>query len=320
VALLCAPLIAILLFFAAWPHLWIEPVKTLSLYLGWYLTWGARGEPGFQWLTSAVFLTAQTPAVILFGSVGVWVAIRGIIRNKNRETYAFILLWFALPVIRVLMPRMYNYDGVRHFIEYAIPLGALTGIGAVHIYKWLVSLLKNKAAGRALAGSLLAIPFLTWSVTMIKIHPHELVYFNFLPGGAAGVERKCHDCGLATDYWGSSYRQGIEWLNANAERDAIIVAPMAGHIVKAVQPMWMRPDLRLVVPQHKSDRFLRDLLHGVRPGEAYVMYVTRKRAYGDLIRRVDMQGKLEHAISVDGVPILKIMKSDKNDIWPQKNL
>ncbi len=311
VALLAAPLVAVLVFYAAWPYLWTSPIEALRLYLQWYMGSAVKGEPGFQWATFIIFLIVQPPAVLIFGTIGSWVAVRGIIKNENRQAQAFLLFWFILPVIRVLLPRMYNYDGVRHFIEYAIPLGALTGIGAAQSFKWLISAFKRRASQpvrAALAGIIVALPFLTWSATMIRIHPYELVYFNFLLGGAAGAERKCYNCGLATDYWGSSYRQGIEWLNANAEHDALVVVPIAGHIVRAVQRMWVRPDLRIAVTRHKSDEFLHQSLQGVRPGHIYVMYITRTRAYGELVRRVDYRGEIKHAIIVDGVPILKIVK------------
>jgi hypothetical protein len=214
-----------------------------------------------------------------------------------------------------LLPRAENYDGVRHFIEYAVPLGALTGIGAAKTIEWVALKSASKAPqlrrfGYIIGWVLISPFFIAWSYAMIRIHPYEIAYFNFLIGGAKGAEEFCN-CGVSTDYWGSSYKQGTQWLNANAEYKATVVVPIGGHIVEATQKMWMRRDLNLVVPEQQSDELLDNLLNEVRPGPVYVMYVTRKRAYRGLVREIDSKGKLVFDIEVDGEPILKIMRFNK---------
>ncbi|WP_143436673.1 hypothetical protein [Hymenobacter crusticola] len=43
---------------------------------------------------------------------------------------------------------------------------------------------------------------------MVQMHPHQQVYFSFLPAHTA--ERL-----FERDYWGLSYRQGLEWILAH---------------------------------------------------------------------------------------------------------
>jgi len=43
---------------------------------------------------------------------------------------------------------------------------------------------------------------------MVRLHPYESVYFNRLVAG--GLPRAAER--FETDYWGSSYREGAEWV------------------------------------------------------------------------------------------------------------
>jgi hypothetical protein len=49
------------------------------------------------------------------------------------------------------------------------------------------------------------------AVDMVKLHPHQYVYFNRLFGGGVAEAAKSFD----TDYWGNSYKEGVEWVVKN---------------------------------------------------------------------------------------------------------
>ena len=53
----------------------------------------------------------------------------------------------------MLLPKMHNYDGVRHFIEYAVPLGLLTGIGAAKTAVWVNKKMGEKMGTREKKGT-----------------------------------------------------------------------------------------------------------------------------------------------------------------------
>jgi len=315
-ALTASPAVALAAFTAAWPYMWSDPVGVLRKYLAWYLPWAAKEGAYTPLVTLAAFVLVQPPAVLLFGSVG---AVAVILRMKRGTTGyepgLFLLLWAALPVLRMAFPWSHNYDVVRHFIEYAPPLGALTGVGAWLAFGWLADRLGFRGGmrrGTAVGISLAVIlaPFAGWAGKLIDLHPNEIVYFNFLVGGPGGAEKLCGDCGIATDYWGSSYRQGMQWLNGHAEDGAAVIVPVAGHIVKATRKMWLRPDLKFGMTAHKSDRGLDSVMRGIKQRPVYFMYITRTRAYGKLVREVERRGRVEYAICEDGVEILKIVRVD----------
>jgi hypothetical protein len=108
-----------------------------------------------------------------------------------------------LPLTAVFVLRPVIYDAHRHFLFFFPPLAALAGIALADVLGpasrpvWL----------RALAGAALALLALRVTVDMVKLHPYEYVYFNRSFGGLRrAVDR------YETDYWGASYKEGLEWL------------------------------------------------------------------------------------------------------------
>ena len=66
----------------------------------------------------------------------------------------------------------------------------------------------------------------------MRTHPFQIAYWNVLAGGTAGA----YSSGLpqAGDYWGMSYRLGLEWLNDNAPPDSALAVPVVEHAVRLV--------------------------------------------------------------------------------------
>jgi hypothetical protein len=46
---------------------------------------------------------------------------------------------------------------------------------------------------------------------MFQLHPYEYVYFNRIVAGGLAQAAKSYE----TDYWGLSYKEGVEWINQN---------------------------------------------------------------------------------------------------------
>jgi len=57
------------------------------------------------------------------------------------------------------------------------------------------------------------------------LHPYQTTYFNALVGGVAGADGR-----YDTEYWLTSYREAIEWVNAHAapRGDAVTTVVVAG--------------------------------------------------------------------------------------------
>jgi hypothetical protein len=114
-----------------------------------------------------------------------------------------IAVGVLLPLTAVFVLRPVIYDAHRHFLFFFPPLAALAGIALADVLGpasrpvWL----------RALAGTALALLALRVAVDMVALHPYEYVYFNRSFGGLPRALNR-----YETDYWGASYKEGLEWL------------------------------------------------------------------------------------------------------------
>lgn len=313
-----APIIATAAYIAAWPYLWNDTVGRFSNFIKYYMAHGAKGPDYFQWDKLYLFITVQPPALLLLASAGIICSIINIKRGIKRELYILLLLWLCLPVLRVLPPKVYDYDGVRHFIEYAVPLGILGGIGFGFIVSRSYEMLIERASPKtAVAAAILltAIPAASCLYSSLKVHPNEIAYFNFLVGGLKGAQARWPD---ATDYWGSSFRQGINWLNENAEIDSLVIVPIGQHIVGAVEPVWMRGDLVFYkrklaefLPTKEFEAMMSEISqsdYSARP--LYIVYITNKSLYKNYLYYIEKYSIPSYSIRVDDAPILNIYRFD----------
>jgi hypothetical protein len=185
-------------------------------------------------------------------------------------------------------------------------LAIVAGLGA----GWLCEGVQALAARRRLAPAwglvvslillgLLLQGMLRWDV---RAHPNELVYYSPLVGRLAGAQAR----GLpdATDYWGNSYRQGMDWLNANvADREPALIVGVAEHIVFYSFQVSLDRRIRL---EPRAKLAPAELAKIDRP--VYLMYITRPGWYPAEVRDYDARLQPVHQITVDGGVILKILR------------
>ena len=216
-----------------WPNLWSNPMGNLSnsftvmnkfpityyvFYLGTFIK-----STEVPWHYIPVWILITTPVIyILFFFLGSFATVKGILKNKmilysnkdEQQDFVFLLL-FAAPLIAVIIFNSALYDGWRHmyFIYAPFLLIAMTGLA------WLLGLMKKARSGRDRRATIVitvAIVFylITTSYQMIKYHPFQNVYFNFLVANNAGRY-------FELDYWGLSFRQGLEYIVKNDKRSLI---------------------------------------------------------------------------------------------------
>jgi hypothetical protein len=116
----------------------------------------------------------------------------------------------GVPVAAAILLHSTLYDGTRHFLFILPPLAVLSGLslwGALRTSRpWI----------RWSVGVLLAASLASVLVDMAVLHPYESAYFNRLVcGGLKGAAGR-----FETDYWGNSYKEGIEWVLAFYEPPA----------------------------------------------------------------------------------------------------
>ena len=70
--------------------------------------------------------------------------------------------------------------------------------------------IRTRSTGFVVASAAVLITLLPLG-PMYRLHPYEMTYFNRLTGGLAGAVGR-----YETEYWITSYREAIEWINADA--------------------------------------------------------------------------------------------------------
>ncbi len=104
-------------------------------------------------------------------------------------------------------------------------------------------------------------------------HPFQILYYNRLIGGLHGAQEA--RIPESTDYWASSYRKGLEWLNENSPPNSVILVGLAEHVVAIVQEQWLREDITFTLQSQFNFEKRPEL--ETRP--VYLMYVTRTTHY-----------------------------------------
>jgi len=201
------------------------------------------------WHNAWVLLAITTPATILLAAaVGVlW----GLRRTRRDKLPLYFLLHLAtLPTLRMLPTPA--HDGVRLFLPTFFFLSAFAGWGTMAAAKGLAAMtLRRPVACRAILAALVLIPPI---VSLARVHPYELSYYNILIGWTPGAWRE----GFELTYWYDAFTPGvIRDLNEKFPPDAEVdflnpkTNPEVFHELQ--QLGHLRSDIRL--GRRDGDRF-----------------------------------------------------------------
>jgi hypothetical protein len=216
-----------------WPVLWSNPLDGLAnafrimshfphasqmLYLGENIS--SLSPP---WHYIPVWMGITTPLVyLIFFGVGLGVLLRMLIRpgsawfSIQRRNALLILAAFFGPLAAVIVLRSALYDAWRQMF-FIYPAFLWIGLFGV---EWGGALLTRHLPQRAatlLSVGMLAVGVLPVVGWMMAHHPYENVYFNRL----AGADEKSIRQNFMMDYWGLSYRKGLEYI-LQVDADAVI--------------------------------------------------------------------------------------------------
>ncbi len=228
--------------YLSWPYLWkapitnfLESLKTTSGFpnRGPVLFMGniyASNQLPRRFFPALLGLQLTEPALI-FISIGALITLYLFIRGKNREPILLFALWFLPLTIWIVFSRSSLYDNARQLLFLWPPLFILAGTGI----NSLMNLIKP-----ALARVILVIAMVFPGVyASIQLHPYQYIYYNSLAGGVKGAYRN-----FELDYWATSFKESMDYLNGYAEQDATIVVIGA----RPVARLYARPDLIVVGP------------------------------------------------------------------------
>jgi len=191
---------------------------------------------------------------------------------------------FCSPILTVIALHSTVYDGIRHFLFVLPPLAILAGVS-------FASLLRSNTKAIIRYGCT-AVIFVCTGITamdMIQVHPYQSVYFNrAVAGGLPSASKR-----FETDYWGSSYKEGAQWVIHNYRVDTsrkIRVANcssvpfLTGHFFEG-------PDAR--------QRFINVKRHQ----DPHVFLTTTRFKCHEKAR-----GRVLHVVERQGVPLLYIFE------------
>jgi hypothetical protein len=156
---------------------------------------GERSERGF-WSYYPTSLALKTP-LALFGLLAIAVLTRRLHRAPPQVEWC---LW--LPPLVYLILAASRPINIGH--RYLLPVYPFLFVAAGRAAVWAVS------AGRRRAARWLVAALLGWyAVSVLRVHPHYLAYFNELAGGPAGGHRYLVDSSLD---WGQDLKELARWL------------------------------------------------------------------------------------------------------------
>ncbi|WP_165699335.1 ArnT family glycosyltransferase [Hymenobacter jejuensis] len=288
-----------------WPYLWATSVPDLltaipkmgvypwpmtNLYFG-HLIPASR----VPWHYTLVWIFITTPLPYSFAAAigfGSW--LKEAVRTRLNTLHTFsgrldflIVLWLLAPITFTIVFKSALYDGWRHlyFVYPALLLLAIRGLLSIGRVAKRYGQWRRLALGTlVLAGS----EVVHTAVCMVQMHPHENAYFSFLPGSVA--ERL-----FERDYWGLSYRQGLEWVLANDPAPQVPIS-VPWYITYYNNSLILTPEQRA------------RLLYSHRDSAHFRYFITAYRwhpqSYGDSV------GHEVHAIRVGGVKILSVFKKN----------
>jgi hypothetical protein len=107
---------------------------------------------------------------------------------------------------------------------------------------------------------------------IFHLHPYQYVYYNSFTGGLQGASRQ-----FEADYWGTSFREAVEYINQHAPQNAHLIVFAAGNIDRITR--YARPDL--IIDSINSTRF--------DPAIGYSYAIVSTRGDRDLKNFTDWQ-------------------------------
>jgi len=251
-----------------WPTLWHAPLAAFveSFQVMKQYPWGGNvfyfgqyiSANHLPWHYLFVWIAITTPlSYTVLSILGMTAALPSLLKKNEAISPAvsrnrcFFFLWFWLPLAAILLLHSTLYGAWRHvfFVYPALILFTLEGC---------MFLLRQTANSLPLR-NLFLVPLgtsLCFTLAfMLRNHPFEQVYFQPLARSIAG--------GFDRDYWGTSYRQGFEYILAHDASDVIpiAVANLPGELNIQILPPSERRRVRIVQQTEEARYFLTNYHH-----------------------------------------------------------
>jgi hypothetical protein len=206
--------------YETWPYLWETPllsfVESLALHSDFRIhdvlyqgvTYPSNDLP-WHFLPT-LFALQITPFVTPIFLVGIYAAVRAVRRKEvDCAILLMISIWFVVPFAGTFLPGTVQFNNFRHMLFVIPPLFVFFGFG--------LKLIMDAVRSRWVRLLMVAVLLVPGIMGIINLHPYEYAYFNVYAGGIEGAYED-----YDTEYWCTSFRKAMEYVNKNADPGATI--------------------------------------------------------------------------------------------------
>ena len=319
-------ILGVLVFFIMWPWMWFDTMRRMNNYLGYHLKhYGIlfsyfgqiyNEKPFAPWHAPWVMAGITTPpltvsAGLLGTGLSLWFVFRPVpgpaislgpsLSEERRDFHTLVLLCALVTIATVSFMPVPKYGGVKLFLPFFPFFALLGGVTAQWIADRIASRitdmtsltanLKRRAIEITVALAIVAPA----AVSVARVHPYELSYYNVFIGGLPGAAK----AGMERQYYDVFYRDLVAWMNINLPKDAAVhFLPNNKEYVRSA-------------PWYRRDGLLREdiVITGEMNKAQYLVLTHEERwpEWPELRRRYAALTSL-HEISVEGVPLLNVYK------------
>lgn len=233
--IVAAIVICILSMYLFWPSAWgdlmlipgaIKFFLSSTFWPGKVLFFGVEyGGAELPWYYTVFEYFAVTPLLtLIFFVVGAWILGRRFTKKEFRIEDIFLTFWIVFPLLVSMKPGLVRYDGMRQFF-FVLP--AIVTVAAIGLNQ-LLAVLHQRARKKHAQAVFMALVFLSLFSQLMTVHPYEGSYRNEV---VRAMYPSHLDQSFQIEYWGASYKEGVEWLIDHAKPNAVICVPTAGILV-----------------------------------------------------------------------------------------
>lgn len=227
-----------------WPYLWPDPPARFLESLRVMSQYPWRGQVLFNghYYPSTALPRTYLPVLLLIQlTEPFWLLFAIGLSKLRKQGYLLLLfvLWTLLPLSLLIAMRSPLYDNFRQVLFTLPPLFFVAGLGVEALLRRL-----TRPLVRIGCVVLMLLPGL---MSIVYLHPYEYVYYNSFIGGLRGARGR-----FELEYWATSYREAIQYLNVTAAANAKVLAAGPAHIAA----LYARPDLKILSDNERAGQAL----------------------------------------------------------------
>jgi tetratricopeptide (TPR) repeat protein len=303
-------LVAFVVTIIFWPFALENPIKhpfealsemtnvviNIKLLFQGHFVWGKS----LPWNYPLVWIFNTIPIFIFVGFALFLVFIRRIIKHYTISPLHLVAFAMVFPIAYIIYKNSTLHDGWRHLNFTYPPMVIIASVGWYTLIKWTAE--KQSKAVMYVAIAALGLTALEPAIFIARNHHYPYVYFNPIAGGVSGAFGK-----FELDYWGTSIKQGVEWLDKEGvfdqatEEEPVVLATNSYYVATAYTAHYGKK-VKLVYTRYYS----RDQLDW-----DYAIFTSRFLNPKQMqIGNWPLDSKVIHNIKANNTPLLAIMKEE----------